>query len=158
MEWIIRPEPVGSPEARAALLAYYTDIVGRYHGRPARQDEVAAAMADEPSDDLAPPGGVFLLGRRGGEVAGCAGVRFAGPETAELTRVHVRPPWRGTGGGSALVAAAEAEAARLGARVIRLDTRSDLVEARALYAARGYREVAPFSTGPYSDHWFVKEL
>ncbi|MBB1252823.1 GNAT family N-acetyltransferase [Streptomyces alkaliterrae] len=158
MEWIIEAAPVGSAEARAALLAYYTDIVGRYHGRPARRDEVAAAMAAEPSDDLVPPGGVFLLGRRGGEVGGCAGVRLVEPETAELTRVHVRSPWRGTGGGSALVAAAEAAAARLGARTIRLDTRSDLVEARALYAGRGYREVEPFCSGPYSDHWFVKEL
>jgi len=40
---------------------------------------------------------------------------------------------------------------------LRLDTRRDLVEARQLYARHGYTEVRPFSHGPYSDHWFVKD-
>lgn len=44
--------------------------------------------------------------------------------------------------------------------LLRLDTRADLVEARALYAALGYQEVPAFNTGPYADaeHWFAKSL
>ena len=34
----------------------------------------------------------------------------------------------------------------------------DLIEARMLYTSHGYREVAPFSSGPYADHWFEKTL
>ncbi len=42
--------------------------------------------------------------------------------------------------------------------LLRLDTRADLVEARALYAALGYEEVPAFNTGPYAEHWFTKSL
>ena len=31
-------------------------------------------------------------------------------------------------------------------------------EARGLYAKHGYREVEPYSEGPYSERWFAKEL
>ena len=48
--------------------------------------------------------------------------------------------------------------ARLGVVTLRLDTRSDLTEARRLYARHGYREVPAFSQGPYADHWFEKTL
>ena len=39
---------------------------------------------------------------------------------------------------------------------LRLDTRSDLVEARGLYKRLGYQEVPAFNAGPYADHWFAK--
>lgn len=42
--------------------------------------------------------------------------------------------------------------------LLRLDTRADLVEARGLYAALGYREVSAFNSGPYAEHWFAKKL
>lgn len=51
---------------------------------------------------------------------------------------------------------AEEAARRSGARVMRLDTRSDLVEARALYARHGYREIEPYAERLYADHWFEK--
>lgn len=45
-----------------------------------------------------------------------------------------------------------------GLRTLRLDTRSDLVEARTLYAALGYVEVPAFNNGQYAEHWFAKDL
>ena len=54
-----------SPESAAArqvLRAYFAEVASRYYGRPATDEEVAAAMREEPSDDLTPPGG--LLGWR----------------------------------------------------------------------------------------------
>ncbi|WP_340558080.1 GNAT family N-acetyltransferase [Streptomyces sp. GSL17-111] len=156
--WTVAPAPVDGAEARAALLAYYTDIVGRYHGRPATAEEIRTAMAEEPSDGLAPPHGRFLLGRYAGDVVGCAGVRLLEPGTGELTRVFVRPERRGTGGGALLLAAAEEAARELGAVLLRLDTRADLVEARALYTARGFREIPAYHDGPYADHFFEKAL
>ncbi|MGD9482381.1 hypothetical protein WDH52_03835 [Streptomyces sp. TRM70308] len=63
MEGQIGPAPVDGAEAREVLRASCADIVGRYHGPAATAAEVAAAMADEPSDALAPPHGRFLLAR-----------------------------------------------------------------------------------------------
>lgn len=45
-----------------------------------------------------------------------------------------------------------------GMMLMRVDARSDLIEARALYARLGYREVAPFNDSPYAAHWFEKAL
>ncbi|MFI5924468.1 GNAT family N-acetyltransferase [Micromonospora sp. NPDC051543] len=145
------------PDARLLLREYMTEMVVRYYDRPERPGEVDAALAEMPSDDLAYPGGVLLLAHRGADLAGCAGLRWR-PEFAELTRVFVRPAHRGTGGGAALLAAVEARALSAGADRIRLDTRSDLVEARALYARHGYVEIPAYSQGPYAEHWFEKEL
>ncbi|WP_345358307.1 GNAT family N-acetyltransferase [Actinoallomurus liliacearum] len=149
--WAIGPEPV---ETAGLLRTYFTDVASRYYGRPATEAEVDAAMAEDPSDDLA----CFLVGRYAGVPSGCVGLRLISPGVAELTRLYVIPAGRRTGGGRALLAAAEDAALRLGARTMRLDTRRDLVEARALYAAQGYREIEPYNNGPYADHWFEKHL
>jgi GNAT superfamily N-acetyltransferase len=149
--WVITPEPIGTTDL---LREYITDVASRYYGRPATEAEVDAALAESPSDDLAR----FLVGRYDGVPSGCAGLRLIGHGTAELTRVFVHPRARRTGGGHALLAAAEDAALDLGARVMRLDTRRDLVEARALYAAHGYAEIPAYSSGPYADHWYEKRL
>ncbi|MGC5412529.1 GNAT family N-acetyltransferase, partial [Streptomyces sp. DT225] len=73
-------------------------------------------------------------------------------------RVYVRPEFRGTGGGGLVLAALEERARALGAALLRLDTRHDLVEARGLYAKHGFREVPAFNRGPYAEHWFAKEV
>ncbi|MEE3921932.1 GNAT family N-acetyltransferase [Micromonospora sp. BRA006-A] len=115
-----------------------------------------AALAEDPSDDLVPPAGLLVVARRDGRLAGCAGLRWQ-PDWAELTRCTcARAP--GRRGRAALLAAIEAYAAAGGAARIRLDTRSDLVEARALYARHGYREIPAFTSGPYAQHWFEKTL
>ncbi|WFE40356.1 GNAT family N-acetyltransferase [Micromonospora sp. WMMD998] len=97
------------------------------------------------------------LARHDDRLAGCAGLRWR-PGWAELTRLYVRPAHRGAGGGAALLAAVEGHAGDAGVGRIRLDTRSDLVEAGALYARHGYREIPAFHTGPYAQHWFEKPL
>ncbi|MDK1476484.1 GNAT family N-acetyltransferase [Streptomyces sp. 549] len=158
MEWNVHSAPVDGSAAVSLLRAYYTEIVGRYHGRPAEPHEVSAAMADEPSTDLAPPQGEFLVAYRGEQPVGCAGVRRLEPGVVELARLFVRPEHRGCGGGAVLLAAVERAAHRFGARAVRLDTRRDLVEARALYARNGYVEIPAYHHGPYADHWFEKRL
>ncbi|OKJ43439.1 GCN5 family acetyltransferase [Micromonospora sp. TSRI0369] len=150
----MRPD---GPGAALMLREYMAEMVRRWYGRPERPGEVDAALAEDPSDDLAPPTGLLVLARCDGRLAGCAGLRWQ-PDWAELTRVYVRPEHRGAGGGAALITAIEAYAAEGGARRIRLDTRSDLIEARALYARHGYREIPAFTSGPYAQHWFEKSL
>ncbi|MEE6311910.1 GNAT family N-acetyltransferase [Plantactinospora veratri] len=156
--WTVRAEPVDGPVAGALLRDYYTEIVSRYHQRPATDAEVDQVLVEECSDDLTLPTGLFLVGWFDGEPAGCAGVRLDALPYAEVTRVFVRPGARRSGGGARLLAAVEEAAAAHGATTMRLDTRHDLVEARALYAGHGYREVPAYSTSPYADHWFEKRL
>jgi GNAT superfamily N-acetyltransferase len=155
--WTVHNAHPDEPTAAALLRRYFDEIVCRYHRRPARPGEVTEAMADSPSHDLVPPTGLLLLARRDGEPAGCAGLRFR-PAWAELTRVYVEPAHRGSGGGAALLAAVEQRTRAAGLGRIRLDTRSDLVEARALYARRGYVEIPAYNADVYAEHWFEKVL
>lgn len=133
-------------------------MVSRYQGRPATPSEVDEVLAAEPSDDLAPPFGAFLVARAGDTALGCAGLRLMGEGVGEVKRVFVTPLARGTGLGTRLMLELEAVARRLDVRTLRLDTRHDLVEARGLYAALGYQEVPAFNAGPYAEHWFAKPL
>lgn len=156
--WTISPAALDHPESAAVHRAYFVDIVGRYFGRDATEDEVDAALADEPGTDLVAPTGLFLLARRDGVVSGCVGVRVLEPGIGGLTKMFVLPHARRERGASQLISAAEDAARGIGLDVMRLDVRADLVEARALYASLGYKEVAPFSDAKYADHWFEKAL
>lgn len=147
-----------SAEAKDVSLRYYEDIVGRYHGRPASRQETLAAQAGYPSDDLVVPLGILLLARQGATVLGCAGMRVRPGDIGEVTRVFVEPAARGTGVGRLLMKELERKSRELGLDALRLDTRTDLVEARSLYASLGYIEGEAHNTDPYANHWFRKEL
>ncbi|HEV7951126.1 MAG TPA: GNAT family N-acetyltransferase [Glaciihabitans sp.] len=150
-------DPLSAP-AVDILREYYVDIVGRYWGRAATSAEVDVAIADEPSDDLTDTTGVLLIATIGDEVVGCGGVRFVDETTGELTRIFIRPTHRGAGVATRLMTELEARARSNGLGVLQLSTRSDLVEARRLYARLGYSEVPAFNSDPYAHHWFAKQL
>jgi GNAT superfamily N-acetyltransferase len=162
MTWTIGPEPYDSAVAAALWRAYYTEVSDRWYllheGRRTDPAELERQIAAATGAELAPPTGQLLVGRYDGAPAGCAGVRLLQPDTAELTRVFVAEGMRGRGGAARLVRAAEETALALGARRLVLDTRSDLVEARALYARLGYTETGPHNDDKYAEHWFRKEL
>ncbi|MFE3516071.1 GNAT family N-acetyltransferase [Streptomyces sp. NPDC059166] len=158
MTWTVTPEPVGGHVAALLRRDYYGEIAGRYWGRPATAAEIDEGLRDDGAERLASPTGEFLVGRYAGRPGGCAGLRLVDGATAELTRVYVRPEFRGSGGGGLLLAGVERAARAHGVRRIRLDTRSDLVEARGLYAKHGYREVRAFNQDTYAQHWLAKEL
>ncbi|MEV6978733.1 GNAT family N-acetyltransferase [Kitasatospora sp. NPDC093806] len=162
--WAVAPADVGSEESLALLREYYLDVANRYYllhfGREGTPEEIETGLAGSPSDDLAAPTGAFLLGRYGTteEPEACAGLRVLDADTVELTRVYVRPSRRGTGGGSHLLTAVDEAARALGARRIVLDTRLDLVEARALYTRHGYREIPAYTSNMYAEVWYGKDL
>ncbi|WP_410656605.1 GNAT family N-acetyltransferase [Amycolatopsis sp. lyj-112] len=158
MTWSFELTPADHPDADLMLREYMDDVASRYYGRQATDKELEDALEEMHSRDLVPPTGAFLLARRSGVLAGCGGVRIVAPGISELTRVFLRHAERGKGGAALLVTAAEDAARDLGATVIRLDTRHDLVEARALYTRLGYDEVEPFNAEPYAEHWFSKSL
>ncbi|WP_181697206.1 GNAT family N-acetyltransferase [Nocardia sp. GTS18] len=151
-EWAIETAEPRSPEGAALLRQFLAEMITRYYRRPTDDAEIDRHLAQgHDSDDLRPPTGLLLLARRRGEPAGCVGLRCLDTRTMELTRMFVRPDARGEG-------AAEDTARRLGAHRIRLNTREDLVEARRLYAARGYAEIAAYGDDPLADHWFEKRI
>ena len=82
-------------------------------------------------------------------------------DVAELQRISVAAPLRRTGVASALLAATEALAIRLGARRVLLEVREDNAAARSFYAARGYvaldRRPRYYADGAAAEVW-VKQL
>jgi len=155
----IRAVAVDTPEAAALLRSYLGEMVDRYHGRPMPAAAVDEALADEPGDDVA----VLLVAYRsatsGQDAAvGCVGLRLAEPPTGEITKMYVHPSARRLGIGRQLLAAVERAARDRGLRTLRLDTRTDLTEARAMYANAGYAEIPPHRERRYADHWFAKDL
>lgn len=160
--WSVGEEPYDSPVAAALWRAYYTEVSDRWYllheGHTTDPGELEREVAADTGEYLAPPDGVLLVARYGGEPAGTAGVRLTDAATAELKRVFLLPEARGRGGAALLVTAAEDAARALGAERIVLDTRGDLVEARALYARLGYEESAPHNDHAYAEHWFTKSL
>ncbi|MFB9554988.1 GNAT family N-acetyltransferase [Streptomyces roseoviridis] len=158
MTWTFSPERVDTPDATALRRDYFGDVAGRYYGRVLAEDEYDEEMIDEGLDLLAPPAGAFLVGRHEGKPAACGGVVLLDAERAELTRVFIRPAFRGTGGAGLLLNGLEDAARALGARRMVLNTRLDLVEARALYVRHGYAEIPAYCTGPYMEIWYGKEL
>ncbi|MBT2383679.1 GNAT family N-acetyltransferase [Streptomyces sp. ISL-11] len=164
--WSVAPRSVRSADAAALLREYLTDVADRWYvlheGRNVTPEEIERHLAEDPSDDLAPPDGVFLVARHGdGPAGGCVGLRRLDARTAELKRMYVRAAHRGLGGAPALLAAAEAAARAWGAGRIVLDTRKDLVEAIALYTRHGFAPVPRYNTAednPYAEVWLAKEL
>lgn len=160
--WSIAPEPYDSPVAAALWRAYYTEVSDRWYlpheGRRTDADELERGVAADRGEYLAPPGGQLLVARYEGEPVGTAGVRLVDAATAELRRVFVHEDMRGKGGAVFLVTAAEEAARAMGAERIVLDTRSDLVEARALYARLGYEETEPHNDQAYAERWLRKDL
>jgi GNAT superfamily N-acetyltransferase len=154
----IEPLAPDHPGAVAVLRAYMHEIAGRYNGRPMTEQEIDELQVEHPNDDLAPPTGLLLVAREGDDVLGCVGLRLLEPKIAELTRMFVHADARGRGIASQLIGSVEQAARDLGATRMRLDTRRDLVEARALYPKHGYVEIDDYNGDYYADHWFEKSL
>ncbi len=150
-DWIVT---AGEFEGATLAHEYNVDIIRRYYGKHDVAAEVEAYERDEMDHDVP----VFLVVSRDGEDAGCLGMRFHEGGVGELTRMFVREPFRGQGAASALLRAMEAEAVGRGVTTMRLDTRNDLVEARALYVKHGFAEIDRYNDAVYAEHWFEKRL
>ncbi|AWW42936.1 GNAT family N-acetyltransferase [Streptomyces cadmiisoli] len=152
------PEPFDSVNASNLRRDYYDEVASRYWRRPATSDEIDRGLAGDGAELLAPPTGQFVVGHYGEEAAACGGLLMLDAERAELTRVYVRPAFRGRNGAGLLLELLENEARTLGACQMVLNTRLDLIEARALYVRHGYAEIPAYCTGPYMEVWYGKGL
>lgn len=150
----LTPAGAADLEAVAALVnrAYradggWTNERGHVEGDRTSAAALAADLAANPAAQL-------LLWREDDALLGCVWLEPAGPQTWYLGLLTVRPDQQDRKLGRALLEAAEAHAARAGARRIRMtvvNVRDTLI---AWYRRRGYDltgEVEPF---PYADQRF----
>jgi GNAT superfamily N-acetyltransferase len=148
--WTVSEQRPDSPEAVALLREYFAELTVRYFRRATTEEEIDETLGEYPSTGLA----AFFLLRADDEPAGCLGVH----RTGEITRMYVSPRFRRGGGARALLASAEDYARAHGLTRLFLDTRTDLIEARALYLSCGFTEISPATEtpGPFQDHWYEK--
>lgn len=106
--------------------------------------------------EYAPPGGVLLLALDGEKAAGCIALRPLAEKFCEMKRLYVRPAWRSTGLGKRLAQSVIEEARRAGHRFMRLDTLPTMISARHLYAALGFRPIAPYYPSPIAGTAFLQ--
>ncbi|GAA2533876.1 GNAT family N-acetyltransferase [Pilimelia columellifera] len=156
--WAIAAEASDSSDGYRLRREYYAEVASRYWRRRATTEEVDQGLADDGVALLAPPTGQFVVGRFAGQPAACGGFVMLDDDRAELTRLYVRPSFRGRGGARVLLAVLEDQARETGATEMVLNTRLDLIEARSLYSRGGYLEIPAYCTGPYMDIWFGKRL
>jgi putative acetyltransferase len=120
---------------------------------------VAAELADLPGA-YAAPGGAVLLASVDGAIAGCGAFRpWAGadhPQACEMKRLYVRPAWRGLRLGRRIAEALQQAARERGHRAMLLDVFEHMAAARALYAALGFVEIAPYYANPRADVRYLK--
>jgi GNAT superfamily N-acetyltransferase len=155
------PQDLGAIERLwLAYLTWGNDEMEARHGfrLPVREavDHDLATI-----ESYQPPVGRILLTVEGERAFGIGCLRRIAPATAEIKRMYVEPEHRRAGAGRAildrLVAAADAAAY---ARV-RLDSPDFMTAAHALYRARGFEPIEPYSESEvpeeYRSHWVFME-
>ena len=119
-----------------------------------------AEMAALPGDYAAPRGRLLLAVDGDGRVGACGAFRPLAlpdhPKACEMKRLYVRPAYRGLGLGRTVAEALLAEARAAGYAVMLLDTLDEMAPARALYAALGFVETAPYCFNPIAGARFLK--
>lgn len=105
------------------------------------------------------PLGCLLLAMGGDTAAGVIGMGPLGDGAAEMKRLYVRPPWRGSGLGRRLAEAVVAAARDAGHQSIRLDTLDFMTGARKLYRSMGFVEIPAYYDNPMDGvHYMERAL
>ena len=142
----------------AAALAQVLQLFQEYAASldfPLDFQDFDAELAALPGD-YAAPGGRLLLALEQDQPAGCVALRRWDEGVCEMKRLYVRPAFRGAGIGRALVDAVIEAARRIGYRSMRLDTVPSMRQARALYAARGFRPISAYRYNPIPGTEFME--
>jgi GNAT superfamily N-acetyltransferase len=100
----------------------------------------------------------MLIAIEGEEPIGCVALRPLAEGVCEMKRMFVRSAWRGRGIGRLLAESILAEGRRLGYTAMRLDTGATMLEAAALYASIGFREIPRYNSDPVPGTWMERPL
>lgn len=96
---------------------------------------------DDPQAYILDKGGVILMARYAGKVAGTCALMKAGDETFELAKMAVADEFKGRGIGLILGQAVLHRARELGARRVFLDSNTSLTPAINLYRKLGFKRI-----------------
>ena len=135
-------ESIHSSGALSLLYAAQDELRRRYS-----HDDDAPSLSN---DELAPPGGVFLVARWDEHLAGGVGLRSIGDpaqHVGEVKRLWVRPDLRRHGVAAALMNAVEEYARSTQYHQLYLETGWAQPEAQAFYPRTGWTSVADFPPG-----------
>lgn len=99
-------------------------------------------------DPFQRPDGALLLATVDGEPAGCIALKPLGARVCEMKRLYLKPEFHGLGIGRLLVSRLIEEASAIGYASMRLETGPLQHEAQGLYAAFGFRRIAPYRNLP----------
>ena len=149
-----RPVPAGTGDAAHLVAAMVAEMRDLYDGL----DLESPGMPKAGPAELGPPGGVYLVGYRGGEPVCGGGLKRLPDGACEIKRMYVAPQARRSGVARALLAALEGAARDLGYRIARLDTGDRQPHAQAFYEASGYRAVGNFNNNPAAAFHGEKKL
>lgn len=151
MPEIVQAQTREQLEAVAGLFRHYADSLDFDLGFQGFAEELAGLPGD-----YGPPRGRLLLAMHRGRVAGCVALRELADGRCEMKRLYVRPEFQGLGIGRALARAVIEEARTIGYVAMRLDTAPSMARARTLYAALGFREIAPYRHNPLKGAAFLE--
>lgn len=124
--------------------------------RPSGDSEVIALVVDQQVELRARDGGReghvytvdpaarYLVAVVGGDAVACGALLVIDIDIAEVTRLYVRPAYRGRGLARRMLAALEDLAASRGHRVLRLEAGVTSPEAISLFLGAGYRPIPRF--------------
>ncbi len=140
-------------DAEFCLGEYFAELNKRFDSGFDPAASISAA-----ADELRPPHGLLLVARLRSEPVGCGALKWHGNAPTEIKRMWIAESTRGLGLGRRILVELEAQATRMGATTVRLETNRALNEAIVLYRSSGYHEVDPFNDEPYANHWFEKHL
>lgn len=142
-------------EPAAALVQGMRDeIAALYDGL----DLDGPRMPKAGPDELAAPGGAFVVGLEDGVAVCCGGIKRLSDGACEIKRMFVTDAARGRGVARALLEELERRARELGYAVIRLDTGPRQVRAQRMYERAGYRAIGNFNANPVATFFGEKQL
>jgi N-acetylglutamate synthase-like GNAT family acetyltransferase len=141
------------PEEAEAIVALIQRAFGEYRGK--LRPESGALRETPETIRAAMKTDRILLAERAGRILGCVSMRRK-DDCAYAGRLAVEPMERGIGVGRTLVAAAEAEARRMGMDRLRVDVRLKLRDNRAFFRALGFVEGAERRHPGFSQPTYVE--
>jgi ribosomal protein S18 acetylase RimI-like enzyme len=154
LDVIVRREEISSAPAMSLIAALNAELSSQY-------PEGGATHFRLDPEEVAEGTGAFMVAYKDGVSIGCGAVRLLDGNTAELKRMYVTPAARGQGIGRALLAALEAEAHRIGARRLLLETGIRQDAALHLYERSGFCHIEPYGEyrqSPKTSVCMAKEL
>ena len=149
-----RPCPVDEEPAATLAQGMRDEIAAIYDGLQLDGPGMPKAGPDE----LAAPGGTFVVGWEAGVAVCCGGLKRLPDGACEIKKMFVASEARGRGVARALLVELERLARELGYEVARLDTGPKQKRARQMYARAGYAPIGNFNANPVATFFGEKTL